>query len=285
MAITNYVPWWGKIAAKLVLSRLPIQYEFWHKVGLFRHGEMAQPDYAYAVFKQHFDRANLEKGFVSLELGPGDSLFSATIAWSLGGSASYLVDTGEFARKDIQPYRIMAEFLTHKGLPTPNVQNLQSLEEVLDACGAKYMTSGLLSLRNLPARSVDFIWSHAVLEHIRRAEFLDTLRELRRIIRDRGVCSHQVDLRDHLSYALNNLRFPERIWEHDFIAQSGFYTNRIQYSQMLDLFQQAGFAVEVVNVNRWDKLPTPRSKLSKEFRHLSEEDLCVSGFSVLLKPV
>jgi SAM-dependent methyltransferase len=285
MGITTYIPWWGKIATKIVLSRLPIQYEFWRKIGLFRHGEMAQPDYAYAVFKQHFDRAKLEKGFVSLELGPGDSLFSAMIAWSLGASASYLVDSGEFARKDIQPYRDMADFLTHKGLPTPNIGNCQSLEEVLASCCTRYLTSGLSSLHTLPAQSVDFIWSHAVLEHIRRVEFLDTMKELRRIIRDRGICSHQVDLRDHLSYALNNLRFPEKIWENDFMAQSGFYTNRIQYPQMLELFQQAGFAVEVVNVNRWDRLPTPRSKLSKEFMHLSDEDLCVSGFCVLLKAI
>jgi hypothetical protein len=69
------------------------------------------------------------------------------------------------------------------------------------------------------------------------------------------------------------------------MVNSGFYTNRIQFSQMLDLFQKAGFNAEVITVRRWDELPTPRTELSKEFRQLSDEELCVSGFSVVLKPV
>jgi hypothetical protein len=30
---------------------------------------------------------------------------------------------------------------------------------------------------------------------------------------------------------LNNLRFSERIWESEFMAKSGFYTNRIPLGQ------------------------------------------------------
>lgn len=97
--------------------------------------------------------------------------------------------------------------------------------------------------------SIDFIWSQAVLEHIRKSEFLDTMLELHRILRPNGVCSHVVDLKDHLGGALNNLRFSEKLWESNFMASSGFYTNRIRYSEMLDIFHQAGFSVEVVNVS------------------------------------
>lgn len=281
----NYVPWWGKIAAKIVLTRLQIPYIFWSKVGLFQHGEMDEPSYAYRIFKQHFDNVKLPEGFVSLELGPGDSLFSALISRAFGGSASYLVDAGDFARKDVEPYRAIANFLTQKELPIPNIQELKSLEKILNCCSANYLTSGLTSLRTIPAQSVDYIWSNAVLEHIRKKEFLDTMLELRRIIRNNGVCSHQVDLKDHLSNALNNLRFPEHIWENEFMAKSGFYTNRIQYSQMLDMFRQAGFDVEIIKVTRWDTLPTPRAKLSKEFISQSDEELCISGFSVVLRPI
>ncbi|MBD2002395.1 MULTISPECIES: class I SAM-dependent methyltransferase [Cyanophyceae] len=280
----NYVPWWGKIAAKIVLTRLKIPYIYWSKFGLFQHGEMDAPSYAYRVFKQHFDNVKLPEKFVSLELGPGDSLFSAIISQAFGGSTSYLVDSGDFARKDIDLYRAMANFITQKELPTPNIQELKSLEEVLNCCSANYLTSGLTSLRTIPAQSVDYIWSNAVLEHVRKKDFLDTMLELRRIIRNNGVCSHQVDLKDHLSNALNNLRFPEHIWENEFMANSGFYTNRIQYSQMLDIFRQANFDVEIIKVERWDKLPVLRAKLSKEFRQIRDEELCISGFSVRLRP-
>jgi SAM-dependent methyltransferase len=280
----NFIPWWGKIATKIMLSRLPLGYEFWKKFGLFELGAMEQPEYAYKVFKRLFDRAKPNPGFVSLELGPGDSLFSALVAKAFGGSASYLVDNGDYALKDIQLYKNMADYLVQEGLLAPDIQKLNSIEEVLACCHAHYLTSGLSSLRTIPDQSVDFIWSHAVLEHVRPGDFLDIQTELRRIIHPNGICSHQVDLKDHLSNALNNLRFSERIWESDFMARSGFYTNRIRYSKMLHLFQKAGFDVEVIEVNRWKELPTPRARLSQEFTQFSDEELCISDFSVLLKP-
>lgn len=288
MSVKSKIPWQGKIAAKLVLSRFPASYRFWQRLALFELGPMIQPGYAYEVFKKHFDRANFLRrsgGFVVLELGPGDSLFSAMIAYAFGASASYLVDVGPFARSDLEPYRAMESFLAEKGLPVPDVASMNSLEELLAACAAQYETSGLSSLRAIPDRSVDFIWSQAVLEHIRRADFLDVMRELRRIVRSDGVCCHRVDLGDHLGGALNNLRFSERLWESDFMANSGFYTNRIRYSEMMQLFRKAGFEVEMVTADHWDKLPTPRAKLSANFQHLSDDELCVRGFDVTLRPV
>lgn len=68
------------------------------------------------------------------------------------------------------------------------------------------------------------------------------------------------------------------------MAKSGFYTNRIRYSQMLNIFKKTGFNVDAVIIETWDKLPIPRSKLSQDFRNLSDKDLCVSVFDVLLKP-
>ena len=135
----------------------------------------------------------------------------------------------------------------------------------------------------MPSASVDFIWSHAVLEHVRKREFLDTMRECRRILKSGGICSHQIDLRDHLGGALNNLRFSERVWESEIVAMSGFYTNRIWFGEMLSLFGQAGFEVEVGDVHRWARLPTPRKRLAREFRTVSDKDLLVADFSVLLR--
>jgi hypothetical protein len=122
-----------------------------------------------------------------------------------------------------------------------------------------------------------------VLEHIRRGEFLDTQRELARILRRDGVCSHRVDLRDHLGGGLNNLRLPGRVWESQFFAASGFYTNRIQFGAMCRIFEQSGFTVQVEDVEKWDRLPIARRELAKEFRDLSDSELNVSGFHVVLR--
>lgn len=285
--ISSSIPWQAKIIAKLILSRLPFGYQFWRNIGFFMHGDMEQPSYAYNVFKNHFDRVEFTRkkcGFVSLEMGPGDSLFSALIARAFGSSSSYLIDTGRYAREDVVPYQRMGNYLSQRGLNTPDLELMYRLDDILAACSAHYGSEGIQSLRAIPDGTVDFVWSQAVLEHIRKDEFLDTMRELRRVLRLDGVCSHRIDLQDHLSGALNNLRFSKKLWESDFMSRSGFYTNRIRFSEMLDYFKKTGFDADVIGIDRWDNLPTPRSSFSYEFSSLPDDDLRIYAFDVILRP-
>jgi len=108
------------------------------------------------------------------------------------------------------------------------------------------------------------------------------LKELRRIQRSDGVSSHMISITDVLGGRLNDLRFSERVWESEFMASSGFYTNRIRYSQFLNYFTEAGFVAQVYRLARWKTLPTPRSKMAREFQRLPDSDLQVSGFDVYL---
>lgn len=281
------IPWWGKIAAKIILSRLPVDYKVWKRVHLFEYGDMEEPSYAHGVFRKHFDAVRSRKTFdrfVGLELGPGDSLLSAMIAHAYGATGYYLVDVGAFAQFDVKRYEAMAAFLADQGLTVIENDSMTSVEAILTACGATYGTHGLISLRTIPDHSVDYIWSHTVLQHVRLTEFMDTMRELRRQLRADGIISHWVDLQDCLGGGLNNLRFSESFWESPFISGSGFYTNRIRYSEMLELFKETGFKAEVLSVRRWQGLPIQRSKLSLRFRNLSDEELCVRGFHVILRP-
>lgn len=160
-----------------------------------------------------------------------------------------------------------------------------SIDGLLAACGAHYLTNGLSGFVTVPDASVDFIWSQAVLEHVRRHDFDATLREMRRVLRSGGVASHRIDLRDHLDGALNNLRFSERVWESSFMAGSGFYTNRLQACDIVDRCRAAGFAVDIVVSERWPSLPTPRRRLAAPFRDLPDETLLVSGFDLVLRPI
>lgn len=280
------LPWYVKIAAKLVLSHLPVGYGLWRKFNLFSHGAMHKPDYAYRVFRQHYERSQFghkDNGFVALELGPGDSVLSAVVAAAHGASKCYLIDMGYFATTELKIYQDMAHHLSLLGLPVPDLKKATDITEILRACNAVYGIGGGKELRKIASESVDFVWSHAVLEHIRRNDFLDFIKELRRILRPDGVCSHRVDLKDHLGGALNNMRMSSKWWEADFMVQSGFYTNRLRYSQMIEAFRQAGFKVEMSSVNRWHNLPTARKVMAQEFKYLSDEDLQVKEFDVLLR--
>ncbi len=280
------IPWWGRIAAKVALSRLPAGYGIWRKLNMFTHGAMHRADYALGVFQQHFARSGIPVGrqFVALELGPGDSLSSAVIAAAHAAQHTFLVDAGAFATRDVAVYRDTAAHLRACGLQPPDLAQAQDVESVLRICRATYGTRGLQSLREIPSASVDFAWSHAVLEHVRRSEFPDFVRELRRILRVDGTCSHQVDLQDHLGGQLNNLRIPSRWWEAEWMARSGFYTNRLRMSEIVALFESEGFTVKTLEATRWDTLPTRPESFASEFRKWDPSELLVKSFAIVLGP-
>ena len=78
---------------------------------------------------------------------------------------------------------MMIDYLAKQGFAMPDSSAISSLTELLQIYNAHYEVEGLASLRMIPDQSVDFIWSQAVCEHIRKNEFLDTMRELRRVLR------------------------------------------------------------------------------------------------------
>jgi SAM-dependent methyltransferase len=276
------------MGAKVLLYRLPGGYRFWHSLALFRHGGMERPEWAYATFRRHYDGVDFArkgKDFHVLELGPGDSLFTALIAHAHGASRVTLIDVAADASRDLALYRALAAFLEARGLPVPDLSAIDSMPALLSACGAHYATDGLASLRALPDASIDFAFSNAVLHGVHRDEFATTLCELRRVLRPDGACSHSIDLRDMMGAALNHLRFTERVWESDLFRRSGFYSNRFRFGEMLDLFRRAGFAPEPAEVNRWDRLPISRNRLAPPFDGYPDDDLRVATFSVLLRPI
>lgn len=277
------VPWWGKVLAKLLLARLPLPYGAWRRLGLFLHGSMDNPAYAWRVLSQHLDNYKKLNGEalpeVVLELGPGDSAFSGAFGAALGIRRTLLVDVGPFLHWDSASRERVSAYLAEAqpGLALPEGSGLEGIR-------TEYHTSGLESLRSLPEASVDFIWSQAVLEHLPRRDFQAFLAEMRRIIRPEGVLSHRVDLKDHLGGGLNNLRFRESLWESTWFQKSGFYTNRLRRSELLAGFIQAGFEVAVIQVESWPQIPTPREMLHDQFRALPEEELLVSGLNIVLRP-
>jgi SAM-dependent methyltransferase len=280
------VPWQVKIAAKIVLARIPLPYSVWAKIGLFKQGGMDRPHYALKTFRLHFDAARFARKtehFVALEFGPGDSLCSALIARTFGASRTFLVDVEACASTEIAVYRRTESYLRDLGLHPPSLGHCKCLDDVARACSAEYMTEGLASLRKIPSASVDFVWSNAVLPYVRRNEFVAVLRELRRIQRPDGVGSHRIPIKDVIGGNLNDLRFSARVWESSFMANSRFYTNRLRYLELLRLFRAVGFEPEVVRKKRWQTLPTPRRVMAKEFAMLSEEDLKVCEFDILLR--
>ncbi len=274
-------PWYLKMIVKMILSCLPVAHRTWRQLlPLFQHGPMHSPEYVYSIFNKHFSTVQTSGSFVCLELGPGESLCSVLVAKAFGAGRIYLVDVEDCACRTMSVYNSMQAFLSEKGYHTG--ADLTSFDSFMQSCRATYVTEGLHSLRQLSDDCIDFLFSNAVLEHIRRSEISPMLTELARILKPDGISAHVVDLRDHLGASLNNLRFSDMLWESDVFAKSGFYTNRIRFSEMLSLFDEAGFNVDVLSKKMWPVLPIRRGALHGRFRQFSNQDLNVMSFMVSL---
>lgn len=290
MGLANKLPWWARVAGKLMLSRLPVPYRFWSRLGLFRHGDMNVPERARGTFSGYFAKAQsvrrLAPGFTSLELGPGDSVLAGLAARAAGAGRIWLVDAGDFAETDVEACKALAGQLRADpaGSCLPDIAGCRDLDEILRRCDVAYLTEGVAALARIPTASVDFFWSQVVLEHVPAREFDALLKELRRIAKDDAIGVHGVDFRDHIGGGLNSLRFGERLWESRWFRNSGFYTNRIRCREMIGKFEAAGFSVKVLGETRWPDLPLRREQMAPAFRGLSDEELLIAEAELLVRP-
>jgi SAM-dependent methyltransferase len=279
--LKTHIPWWLKLGGKLTLARLPVSYDIWRRIGLFEHGFMLDPGYALEVFGLHFERARpfLPASFTVLELGPGDSLATALTARYHGASRTWLLDAGAFASREIAAYGPLGRRLADR-LAVPA---FDSLEHLLDWSHATYLTEGLASFSRIPDASVDLVFSQAVLEHVRRHEFDETLRQIARVLAPSGVTSHRIDLQDHLDHSLHSLRFSRARWESPLFVSSGFYTNRLRVGQILERFRAAGLEVLSVGRLEWPAVPLRKERLDAEFAAMPDDELRVYGVDVLAR--
>lgn len=281
-SIKGLSPWWFKIGVKLVLSRLSLSYSDWRRLGIaFQHGQMLNPDYSLGVFRRHFARAQayLPSGYNLMELGPGDSLATAVIASIQEARKIWLVDIGMFASMDIASYQPLFQRLEEDG---HSVRYL-SVADMLRKTHSSYLIQGLSSLRTLRDDALDWIFSQAVLEHVPLVDFEETISELYRIQKPLGISSHRIDLQDHLAHNINSLRFSNTVWESSLFRHSGFYTNRLRASQIVDTFQKAGYRIVSLECERWPALPLKRSRLHADYAGFPEDDLLVRAIDLVVQ--
>ena len=240
------IPWHVRIILKSIVARLPFQYSFWVKLNLFRHGDMQNFEYALKTTNFHIQTRPKPNNWRGIEIGPGDSLMSGFIAHSQGAERFILLDAGSFANMDIKRY--IPDIKKLSGIKS-NILN--KLDECLDAkealheVNSEYLTNGLYALEQLPTSYFDIIYSQAVFEHIHKNEVYKYIQECYRVLKPGAVTSHVIDFKDHLNGKSNNMRFSDKTWESDWFAKKGgFYTNRIPFSQMADIFNKVGFELE-----------------------------------------
>ncbi|MCX7383635.1 MAG: methyltransferase domain-containing protein [Alphaproteobacteria bacterium] len=280
------VPWWVKIAAKLVLSRVLPSYAWRRRLGIGVHSFATALDGNRALVAHDlawFATIAGRPASSLLELGPGDTIATALYAAARGVRRIGLMDGGDHASPDMAAYRAIAEGLDPDFLDTAFAAGLDftNRDTLLASLGATYLTGGLADLAGIPDGSVDLTLSYTVLEHVRRAEFTPLMAELHRITSPGGLPHHLIDLMDHLGGGLNNLRWGDALWEHPAIAGSGFYTNRLSRAEITAAAEEVGFETAIPYISRWDA--TPHVRPHCQFAGRSPEALGEASFGLYLR--
>ncbi|WP_244808354.1 hypothetical protein [Caballeronia zhejiangensis] len=274
------VPWQAKLASKVIAANLGIPYSFWRRHGISKLGAMLDPAYARDVYYHHLAHAN-PSAETLLEMGPGDSLFTAVYAHPRF-RRKVLVDAGPFAETDPLAYRALLDELYSMGESMPEAAKY-SLDSLLNALNCKYLVNGVASLSELRNGEIDFSFSHSCLQHIPLYQFQTFSDELYRVTADGGTGSHLLDFRDMLAGSLNHLRFRSSTWERGFLRKTNMYTNRLRIGQVRRIFQKSGFEVEVVERKCWDTLPIAKASLNDEFRSMDDKELLAYGGHLVVR--
>ncbi len=275
------VPWWAKIAAKMVFSRVLPSYELRKRLGIGVHSFATALDGNRALVEADLAwfAALAGRGPASLlELGPGDTIATALFAAAAGVRRIWLMDVGDHASTDMAAYRAIAGRISGDFAAGLDFSDRAAL---LASLGATYLTGGLADLAVIPDGAVELTLSYTVLEHVRRAEFVPLLAELHRVTAPGGLGHHLVDLMDHLGGGLNNLRWGDAVWEHPAVAGSGFYTNRMDREEITAAAEAVGFETAIPYISRWDA--PPAVKLHRQFAGRPPDRLCEASFGLHLR--
>ena len=144
MGVSQHIPWWAKIGAKIALAKAPVSYELWRRIGIFRHGKMIDADYSRSVFDSHMKslaKHTSTKPHSLLELGPGDSVSTAIWAHAQAIESTTLVDAGQFATSNVNAYQ---GALKLAGLENHPAMRSSSVDAMLRELGATYLANLLM---------------------------------------------------------------------------------------------------------------------------------------------
>ena len=124
-----------------------------------------------------------------------------------------------------------------------------ALDEVYEVLNMRYQVNDEPRFLN---RTFDFVFAMDVLEHVRRAQFQESVAAWKALLKPGGVLVAQVGLDDHLSH-LDRSKHVKHYLQHSkrvgrLLVESELkYINRLPASDILDAFRRAGFELEFVD--------------------------------------
>jgi SAM-dependent methyltransferase len=280
-------------------------------------GGSSSSRYCYAVWLRHLvlvSRYGFRvAGSTICELGPGDTIGTGLAALLAGARRYIALDAVPYSAKaDLtrmiaelaQMYAAQEPIPTHEEFPRvrPRLSayefparfiNTASLHERIEAVTAAIASgvptaSDLIvyhapwrSVRELPASSLDLIFSQAALQYVDALE--DAYTSMFTWLKPGGYASHATGLgaNDLSPFWNGHWAYSDREWQV-VRGRREYLLNREPLSTHLRLAAAAGF--DVLHVEpQYDRGGLSRDVLAERFRHLDSTDLAVRGAVLILR--
>lgn len=274
--------------------------------------------YCYSVYLRHLVMA-AHHGLATdphtiVELGPGDSLGIGLMAMLTGAEQYYAIDAvrhataennlaifhelvellaarvpipsgGEYTEvlPELDDYSFPAHILNEarlkQSLASDRLNHLhQALAEDLTSGPIRYLAP-MGRMHDIPADSVNLIFSQAVMEHVDQLE--ETYAECFRCLRNGGYMSHQIDFRCHdTAFEWNgHWKYSKLVWGL-MRGKRPWFINRQPCSTHLRLIKKVGFCLRAkLRQVREDGIHS--QQLAATFDKLSSVDMHTSAVFVL----
>jgi len=163
----------------------------------------------------------------------------------------------------------------------------EAVDDIFSNANIVYNAPGDARHTELPEKSVDLIFSNAVLEHVPVETIHALTAEAKRILKDNGIAFHVIGCRDHYAFFDKRLSFgnyykyPEWLWK-TFCQNRIHYQNRLPACQYVNIFRSHG--ADIIDVRNKSETPIEilkQMKIDEKFSTFSLEDLAVTSSEVV----
>lgn len=257
--------WKTKAAIQRAFARLPFgsetaYYQLQRLGGNLRHPEspLTMFRHAAAIFEELARLGAPVNGARVLEVGTGHRI-NMPIAFYLAGAAS-IVSTDLFPiLKRPLVMEMVRDLVTHGDAVKTifaahgadavrerlaRLAEAASFRDLATCIGLDYRAPCDATGTGFEAKSVDIHFSYTVFEHIPRDVLVAILREGSRLVSDRGLLCHHIDLSDHYSHSdgsigkINFLQFSSERWKRIDNPRFG-YQNRLRVADYRAIYEEA----------------------------------------------